>query len=276
MDHPKIKRLLEREGTGISWAHLTMNFWIGCQEVSPACDGCYAREFVNARLNASRGKANLPPVVWGPGGARQRTGDTNRRKPMRWEKIAAEAGVRLNVFCSSLSDWADNAVPDEWRAEMAGVIQATPHLIWMLLTKRIGNARKMLEKMFPQGVPENVALGVTVVNQEEADRDLPKAIAVKNGLGIKRLFLSMEPLLSWVDLGRYLRTGAIDLVIVGGESGRNARPMPDYWVDHLKSRCTHHRVPFHFKQQSQADHPRTYADPSTFHPRHQIREHFAA
>lgn len=269
----QLKRLLDREGTGISWADLTMNFWIGCQEVGPACDGCYAREFTNARLNAARAKAGLPPVEWGPGGARQQTSQSNRRKPYRWERIAAEAGVTLNVFCSSLSDWADNAVPDEWRAEIAETVQATPHLRWMMLTKRIGNVRKMLETMFPDGVPPNFALGLTIANQEEADRDLPKAIAVRQGLGVRKLFLSMEPLLGNVELARYV--DFIDLVIVGGESGRNARSMPDYWVDNIKTRCVRHGVPFHFKQQSQADHPRTFHLPETFPPRHQHREHFA-
>jgi protein gp37 len=104
---------------------------------------------------------------------------------------------------------------------------------------------------------------------------VPRAIAVKRGLGVKRLFLSMEPLLGHVFLSRYLQTGAVDLVIVGGESGRNARAMPAYWVDGIKDSCVNHLVPFHFKQQSQADYPRTYAQPETFHPRHQIREHFA-
>lgn len=273
--HDKVKRLLDREGTGISWADLTMNFWIGCQEVGPACDRCYAREFTNARLNAARAKAGLPPVEWGPGGARQQTSESNRRKPLRWERIAAEAGVTLNVFCSSLSDWADNAVPDEWRVEIAATVLATPHLRWMMLTKRVGNARKMLEVMFPDGVPPNFALGLTIANQEEADRDLPKGIALKQGLGIQRLFLSMEPLLGHVELCRYLKTGAVDLVIVGGESGKGARSMPAYWVDNIQRRCRTNRVPFHFKQQSQADHPRTFAQPHTFPPRHQIREHFA-
>lgn len=270
--HEKVERLLRREGTGISWCDLTMNFWIGCQEVSPACDGCYARAFTEARLNASRAKADLPPVVWGAGGARQLTGESNRKKPLRWERIAAEAGATLNVFCSSLSDWADNAVPDSWRRQMALTIMDTPHLRWMILTKRVGNARRMLEAMFPEGVPANVALGVTIANQDEADRDLPKALSVKAGLRISRLFVSAEPLLSELDLRRYLH--GIDLVIVGGESGPKARSMPDAWPIRIMRHCAQAGVPFHFKQQSQADFPRTYARPDTFPEPLQIREHF--
>lgn len=266
----RLKRLLEREGTGISWADLTMNFWIGCQEVSPACDNCYAREFTNQRLNASRAKAGLPPVDWGPGGARQLTGASNRSKPRRWNRIAAEAGVPLNVFCSSLSDWADNAVPDSWRAQMALTITDTPYLRWMILTKRIGNARGMLEAMFPGGVPANVALGLTVCNQDEVNRDLPRALSVKSGLRVPRLFVSIEPMLGIIDLTRYL--DGIDLVIVGGESGPNARSMPDPRA--IRDQCKAFGVPFHFKQQSQAEFPKTYNRPETFPADLQHREHF--
>lgn len=259
-----IRRLLDREGTGISWADLTFNPWIGCQKVGPACDHCYAETLATSRLG----------VEWGPGAARRRTAPGNWSKPPRWNRYAEIAGVTLNVFCASLADVFDNAVDDQWRRDLAALILQTPHLRWMLLTKRIGNARKMLESMFPMGVPENVALGVTVVTQDECDRDLPRAIAIKRGLGIKRLFASMEPLLGYVEMTRFL--DGLDLVIVGGESGRHARPMPAYWVDAIKARCLQARVPFHFKQQSQADYPRTYSQPETFHPRHQIREHFTS
>lgn len=259
----KIKRLLEREGTGISWADLTFNPWIGCQKVSPACDHCYAESLATSRLG----------VAWGPGAARRRTAPGNWSKPPRWNRLAAEAGVTLNVFCASLADVLDNAVQDEWRADLADLIRGTPHLIWMLLTKRIGNARTMLAAMFPEGVPPNVALGVTIANQEEADRDMPKALAVKAGLGIRRLFVSMEPLLTRVDMRRFLL--GVDLVIVGGESGKGARSMPDEWATTIKLDCKQAGVPFHFKQQSQADHPRTYHLPETYPAGLQHREHFA-
>lgn len=260
--HDLIKRLLDREGTGISWTDLTFNPWIGCTKVSPACLHCYAEDLATARLG----------VTWGPGAPRRRTAPGNWAKPPRWNRIAEQAGQRLRVFCASLADVLDNEVEDAWRADLARLIIATPWLDWMLLTKRIGNARKMLTAMFPGGVPSNVALGVTIANQEEAERDLPKAISVKQGLGIKRLFVSMEPLLSRVDMRPWLPW--IDLVIVGGESGRDARSMPDEWATTIKLDCQMAGVPFHFKQRSQADHPRTYAKPETFPASLQIREHF--
>lgn len=231
-----LARLLEREGTGISWADLTANFWIGCTKVSPACDNCYAEDLARNRLG----------VDWGPHADRRLTAKSTRNRPLRWNRIAEAAGVTLNVFCSSLSDVFDNAVPDSWRQFIALTIMDTPHLRWMLLTKRIGNARKMLEAMFPDGVPGNVALGVTIATQEEADRDLPKALSVKAGLGIKRLFVSAEPLLEQLNLGRYVQS--IDLLIVGGESGAKARPMLTEWVRSLLAQCNAVGTRFHFKQ----------------------------
>lgn len=258
----KITRLLAREGTGISWADLTFNPWIGCQKVSPACDHCYAEGLATARLG----------LQWGPGAERRRTAPGNWQKPPRWNRLAEEAARRLTVFCASLADVLDNAVDDQWRADLAALIIATPWLDWMLLTKRIGNARAMLRAMFPDGVPPNVALGVTIANQEEADRDLPKALAAKAGLGIRRLFVSGEPLLGPLNLRRYLPH--IDLLIIGGESGRGARSMSDEWALSLAAQCREAETPFHFKQRSQADHPRTYGKPETFPAALQIREHF--
>lgn len=259
---PRVKRLLEREGTGISWADLTFNPWIGCQKVGPACDNCYAEDLATNRLG----------VEWGPGAARRRTAVGTWAKVPRWERIAAEAGTTLVVFCASLADVFDNSVEPAWRGDLAAMIVATPHLRWMILTKRIGNARAMLEAMFPNGVPPNVCLGVTIALQTEAERDLPRAISVKHGLGIERLFISAEPLLGRMNLTPYL--AYVDLLIVGGESGRNARPMPDEWAMSLEYQARGASCPFHFKQRSQADHPRSYNKPASFPARLQKREHF--
>lgn len=258
----KIKRLLEREGTGISWTDLTFNPWIGCTKVSPACDHCYAEALATTRLG----------VGWGPGAPRRRTAPGNWAKPKRWQKIAAEAGVRLKVFSASLADVFDNAVDPAWRDDLASLIVATPDLDWMLLTKRVGNARSMLGDMFLGQVPANVALGVTIANQQEADRDLPKAVSVKHGLKVRRLFVSGEPLLGPLNLAPWLPY--VDLLIVGGESGGKARPMGNNWAAYLASQCRATGTPFHFKQQSQADFPSTYNKPGTFPVGLQIREHF--
>lgn len=260
--------LLKREGTGISWADLTFNPWIGCQKVGPPCDNCYAED-----LFGTEG-SRLKRVVWGPEGERQMTSPANWAKPLRWQRVAAAAGVSLDVFCASLADWADNKAPPGARAQLAIVIRMTTNLRWLLLTKRIGNVEAMLREMFPEGVPPNVALGITVAMQDECDRDIERARAVKGRLGLRWLFLSMEPLLEACDITGQLwgpdtpcadcprdvdcacgyQTKAelglptVDLVIVGGESGKNARPMHPVWALELGDQCWKAKVRFHFKQ----------------------------
>ncbi|WP_322089966.1 phage Gp37/Gp68 family protein [Burkholderia cenocepacia] len=258
------------ENTKIEWCDHTFNPWEGCQKVGPGCDHCYA-ETRNARF------AGGAAVNWGPSAPRRRTSPANWRKPLAWEAAHAEFfaahGRRQRVFCASLADVFDNAVPDAWRADLIDLIWNTPHLDWLLLTKRIGNAGPMIMRALElagRGVNtpwpwSNVWLGATIVNQEEADRDIPKLLAVP----ARVRFLSMEPLLGPVDLsGEWLahrcggeypfpkleaehRTRMIDLldwVIVGGESGPGARPMHPDWASSLRDQCAAAGVPFLFKQ----------------------------
>lgn len=249
------------ENSNIEWTHHTFNPWIGCTKVGPGCDHCYAEVWDSRGLQQKETR-------WGPHAARTLTSAANWRKPLAWNKAAAAAGERHRVFCASLADVFDNhaSIADEWRGGLAALIQATPNLDWMLLTKRIGNADRYLRMMFPLGTPRNVWIGATVVNQEEADRDVPKLLAVP---AVVR-FLSMEPLLGPVALhnlpigtGRWSAlTGEtlfpdgdydpdnarLDLVIVGGESGHGARPMHPDWARSLRDQCHAAGVAFHFKQ----------------------------
>lgn len=242
------------ENTKIEWAHHTFNPWIGCQKVGPGCDHCYAEK---ERATTMLG------VKWGPHEPRHRTSIANWRKPLAWDREAARKGIRYRVFCASLADVFDNAVPVQWRMDLFNLIHATPHLDWMLLTKRIGNVAPMSTRdgfMFEM-IATRCWLGITVVNQEEADRDIPKLLAVPAA----RRFLSMEPLLGAVNLTRTMLNGGpfdslrggpvsacdwprIDWVIVGGESGPHARPMHPAWVRGLRDQCAAAVVPFLFKQ----------------------------
>lgn len=196
------------ENSKIEWTDHTFNPWEGCQKIGPGCDHCYA-ETRNARF------AGGTAINWGPGAPRRRTSTVNWNKPRKWNKQAeaffAEHGRRQRVFCASLADVFDNAVDPQWRADLFNLIEATPNLDWLLLTKRIGSVKNMVplpwiskpfqhgpdpKNIYPAGWPANVWLGATIVNQEEADRDIPKLLQVP---AAKR-FLSMEPLLGPVNL----------------------------------------------------------------------------
>lgn len=266
------------ENSTIEWTHHTFNPWIGCQKVGPGCDNCYAEAMMDTRYGR---------VDWGPHGSRSRTSAANWQKPLKWDRDAAAAGERRRVFCASLADVFDNhsSILPEWRDDLWALIAKTPNLDWMLLTKRPGNIANMLpvpfdfERQYP-----NVWLGCTVVNQDEAERDIPKLLRAE----AKVSFLSIEPLLGPVDLtalpygevignaptyrdalraklwmpeGSWSGRGStlngrtfvdlcrgIDLVIVGGESGPNARPMHPDWVRSLRDQCQAAGVAFFFKQ----------------------------
>lgn len=258
------------EQTRIEWADHTFNPWIGCTKVSPACDNCYAEAQASRYWPGEQ--------LWS--GNRKRTSANNWRQPLKWNRDAAafkeKHGRPPMVFCASLADVFDNQVPDEWRRDLWALIDATPNLIWLLLTKRPQNFRKMLPVNYigltDRGWPAwpNVWLGTTVENQAEADRRIPHLLEAP---AAKR-FLSCEPLLGPVDLtsisvvspggveqwnaldrieGREAQaegavSGTIDWVIAGGESGPNARISEPPWFQSLRDQCAAAGVPFLFKQ----------------------------
>ena len=237
------------ENSKIEWTDHTFNPWIGCTKVSPGCDHCYAERDMAGRLKV---------VQWGPHGARVRTKPANWAKPVAWnrrhEEFFAQHGRRQRVFCASLADVFDNQVDPAWRADLLELIDQTPNLDWLLLTKRVGNVADMLPNGWLMD-HTNVWLGASIVNQVEADRDIPKLVALHAAVK----FLSMEPLLGPVDLRgnlpgeRALRwhrpmLNKLDWVIVGGESGPAARPMHPEWARDLRDQCAAAGVPFLFKQ----------------------------
>ena len=284
------------EETKIAWCDSTFNPWIGCTKVSPACANCYAETLMDTRWNR---------VKWGKGQPRQRTSSANWKQPLAWEKQAAHTGIRRTVFCGSLCDWLDEEVPVEWLADLLDLIRQTPNLDWLLLTKRpelwhcriynaytpdvTGDNLPLLQWMgdwlcaweeargfsLPphhrgKRPPLNVWIGVTVENQEMADKRIPELLKIP----ARVRFLSCEPLLGAVNMRAvaYIRAGGqtiidaltghmpnafsgtkpswprIDWVICGGESGPKARPMHPDWARSLRDQCKAAGVPFFFKQ----------------------------
>lgn len=206
--------------------------------------------------------------------------------------------ARRRVFCASLSDWLDNEVPISWLVDLLDLIRRTPNLDWLLLTKRIGNWESRIEAAAAEiasddpcelrawlwswingNPPTNVWLGATVVNQAEADRDVPKLLAVPARIR----FLSVEPMLGAIDLnsdvggtlwiggqrgcdGMHHGIGApgcprerhhhhdnrcsagIDWVIGGFETGKDARAGHPDWARGLRDQCQQAGVAFLWKQ----------------------------
>ncbi len=281
------------ETTKIAWCDSTFNPWIGCTKVSVsapdgetskggACDNCYAEEMDRVRFSKTLGGATkeIPISHWGPGAPRYRTKESKWNEVHKWNKrreIAMGAFARSPigpkpephlVFCASLADVLDNEVHDAWRQDLWRLVQATPYLDWLLVTKRIGNA----ERMFPaawirDGFPRHVRLLISVSNQYEADRDVPKLLALpcKNGI-------SYEPALGPVDWskasgpfqpfktihwdtktpgGREPQSRGIQWLIVGGESKQGdaePRKFEVQWALDAIAQCKAAGVPCFVKQ----------------------------
>ncbi len=236
----------------ISWTHSTFNPWIGCTKVHEGCAHCYAES-----LTKRTGRA-----VWGPNGTRSKTSESYWREPLKWDREAAAAGERRRVFCASLADvfedWGgpvlnhhgrelwmrecgnivagsdecyvddcgcESGCPltlDDLRQELFKLIDATPNLDWLLLTKRPENIGRMwpteddgaggrlAAMIFSKNDKpakgklvrrrDNVWLGTSISNQATADKFVPELLKSRDLAPV--LFLSAEPLLGTIDLTR--------------------------------------------------------------------------
>lgn len=245
--------------TKIEWCDRTWSPWFGCTNVSPACDNCYAEAWAK--------RSGI--VEWGAGKARRRASDDYWKRPLKWNREAAAKGVRIKVF-PSLCDPFDAEVDEDWRDDLFSLIVETPHLDWLLLTKRPQVAKKYLAAYTI--VPDNMWLGATVENQAMADLRIPVLLSIP----ARVRFLSCEPLLAPLNLthmesevgyfidalaGEHWHPGAgsissqtfrgkprISWVIAGGESGPGARPSHPDWFRSLRDQCAAAGVPFFFKQ----------------------------
>ncbi len=205
------------QNSKIEWTTHTFNPWIGCSKVSPGCAHCYAERDFDLRKHVAK---------WGPGQPRHRTSDAYWRQPLRWNAEAEKSGTRPRVFCASLADWLDDEVPIAWLTDLLELIHKTPHLDWLLLTKRPHlwhsriNAAKvacgrnpdkaemalMLDNWagaFGNGEPPaNVWIGTSVEDQQRADERIPALLKIPARIR----FLSCEPLLGAVELRHHLLT----------------------------------------------------------------------
>lgn len=235
----------------IGWTHNTFNPWWGCQKVSPGCANCYA-EGLSKRAGFS---------IWGDEQSTTRRffGEKHWLEPLKWNDKAVEAGERHRVFCASMADVGeDRADLVEPRRRLSMLIEQTPSLDWLLLTKRPENMVRLFERWWHPNShwPDNVWVGTSVENQEQADKRVPHLLKIPAAVR----FLSCEPLLGPVNLGLMGTLPAsehpgyqmlyekLDWIIVGGESGRHARPMDIKWAEDLHKEASSCEVKFFMKQ----------------------------
>lgn len=219
----------------IEWTHHTFNPWWGCSKVSPACKHCYAETWAK----------RVGSQVWGVDAPRRFFSDAHWKEPLKWNDEATTLKERRRVFCASMADvFERRAELNAPRERLWNIIEKTPQLDWLLLTKRPQNILKMAP--WRNHWPANVWVGTTVENQTWASRRIPYLLEVPAAVR----FLSCEPLLSSIDLSGFMSRDevAIQWIIAGGESGPHSRPMNPDWVRGLRNQCKENRIAFHFKQ----------------------------
>jgi protein gp37 len=221
------------EKTGIEWTDHTFNPWWGCVKVSPACRHCYAETFAKRTGNA----------VWGIDAPRRFFGAKHWAEPRKWNEKAQRDGVRRRVFCASMADvFEDRADLIDARGDLFELIDETPWLDWLLLTKRPENIARLMPPYWGGRVWPNVWLGTTVENQQYADERLPHLVAKDAAVR----FVSYEPALGPVDFTPWAFD--LDWIIAGGESGGGHRTPDAEWFREVRDFCERARLWFFFKQ----------------------------
>lgn len=261
--------------SAIEWTDATWNPVTGCTEVSPGCDHCYAKTFAERFRGV-------------PGHHFENGFDVQLRpdkldQPLRWKRPR-------RVFVNSMSDLFHEAVPDVYIAQVFAVMHDADQHTYQVLTKRHGRMRSLLrsQDFYEQLVGQvarlraaeqryanpnvtwplpNVWLGVSAEDQKWTDIRIPALLETPAAVR----FLSAEPLLGPITLTRLHQRCpehdfaggfcsswhpgivGLDWVIVGGESGRGARPMNLDWVRVLRDQCANAGVAFFYKQQGSAD-----------------------
>ncbi len=208
--------------TKIEWTDKTWNPITGCTKISPGCAHCYA-EVMTRRLQAM----GLEKYE---NGFHVTLHEECLDEPLEWKQPHT-------IFVCSMSDLFHKDVPFAFIDKVMKTIRQTPHHRYQLLTKR---AERMEEYFLTRDIPDNAWLGVTVEAQISKSR-----IDRLRNLNAPIRFLSCEPLIE--DLGELDLTN-IDWVIVGGESGPQARPMKEEWVLSVMRQAEEQGAAFFFKQ----------------------------
>lgn len=260
------------EHSSIEWTDATWNVIVGCSRVSKGCENCYAERLAGGRLKHTESRKGLTREtshgpVW--------TGETRLvekwlDQPLRWSRPR-------RIFVCAHGDLFHDSVSNEQIAVVFAVMAAAPRHTFQVLTKRPERAVQWFHwfKWLPEdddasaGVfsPRlmnvdwplpNVWIGTSIEDQKTADERIPYLLEIPAAVR----FLSAEPLLGPIDLRDWFDAGhetggpagwvgdpiGIQWIIVGGESGPNARPMKSEWARQIRDDCEEANVPFFFKQ----------------------------
>jgi protein gp37 len=222
------------DNSKIEWTDATWNPIIGCSKCSPGCDNCYAERMAK-RLKAMD-KSEYCNVIGDDGKWNGRTAFVIDAitKPLSWKKPR-------KIFVCSMSDLFHESVDVCWIIAVFVMIKRCPQHTFQILTKRPDRALKFFqEHPLNDGLP-NVWFGVTVCNQDEANKKIPVLLKID---AVVR-FLSVEPMLGPVCLEENIK--GVNWVICGGENGPNARRLNPCWILPLHDQCLIKGVPFFFK-----------------------------
>jgi protein gp37 len=242
--------------TTIPWADYTWNPWQGCKKISPGCKYCYMyRDMDRYKLD---------------GNIIRRSADATFNKPLKMDKYKT-------VFTCSWSDFfleqADAMRDDAWE-----IIRKTPHLVYLILTKRPENINARLPKFWKE--LNNVYLGVSIENSDQ----LPRWESLTRSVGTEKTFISFEPLLGPITLkDRFTLKNLPSWVIIGGESGNDHgkhvfRPCQTAWILPVMSYFQFFNVPVFIKQMGseiaklQHYNDRKGENPSEWHEAYRKRE----
>lgn len=247
------------DNSAIEWTDATWNPVTGCTEVTPGCDHCYAKTF------AERWRGT--PGHYFENGFDVQLRPDKLEQPLRWKKPR-------RIFVNSMSDLFHDAVDGDFIVDVFVVMAMAPQHTFQILTKRHARMRSLLsnegfydevlarlsivnypEMSHTQWPLPNVWLGVSAENQQWADIRIPALLQTPAAVR----WVSAEPLLGPVQMDNWLcmypedddgaqYPGDLNWLVVGGESGRGARPMHGDWARSLRDQCVEHDVPFLFKQ----------------------------
>lgn len=208
---------------------LTWNPWHGCHKISAGCRHCYV-----FREDAAFGVATPTSEI-------HRTASfslplkTDRRRAWKYP-----AGTEFSL-CFTSDFLIEEA--DGWRPEIWDIIRRRNDCRYMFFTKRIERLEQALPSFWEE-IADIVSVGCTVENQDRADYRMPIFLS----LPLKHRIVVVAPMIEPIALSRWLDPEKIEMVTVGGESGKYARPLEYEWVVDMHGQCVRSRVPFVFHQ----------------------------